>query len=87
MFSMFSGLDWNWSIRVSVCVQNSSFCQSAGWGIKSHDCYKLVSPLIILLTVFTYEIIQLFEKNVVKITGKKNLRSACCFYMSALQVF
>ena len=29
---------------LSVCVQYTSFCQSAGWGIKSH----LVTTLVIL---------------------------------------
>ena len=32
------------SVRVSVCVQNTSFCQSAGGGIKSH----LVGWLVVL---------------------------------------
>ena len=42
---MFSGVYWNQpvclcvhlSICVSVCVQNTTFCQSAGGGIKSHS--------------------------------------------------
>ena len=37
---MFSGVYWSRpvcpSICVSICVQNTSFCQSAGGGIKSH---------------------------------------------------
>ena len=37
---MFSGVCWNQpvcpSVSVSVCVQNTSFCQSAGGGIKSN---------------------------------------------------
>ena len=48
---MFSGVYWNQpvcpsvyvSARVSVCVQNTTFCQSAGRGIKSH----LVTALIL----------------------------------------
>ena len=48
---MFSGVYWNQtvcpSIRVSVCVQNTSFCQSAGGGIKSHLVTSLLSSVII----------------------------------------
>ena len=48
---MFLGVYWNQpvcpSVRpcvcVSVCVQNTRFCQSAGGGIKSH----LVTALIL----------------------------------------
>ena len=32
------------SLCVSVCIQNISFCQSAGGGIKSHLVTGLVSP-------------------------------------------
>ena len=43
---MFSGVYWNHpvclSVCVSVCVQNTSFCQSAGRGIKSHLVTALV---------------------------------------------
>ena len=42
---MFLGVYWNqsvcvsvcWSCHVSVCVQSTSFCQSAGGSIKSHS--------------------------------------------------
>ena len=30
------------SIGVSVCVQNTTFCQSAGGGIRSHSVTALV---------------------------------------------
>ena len=33
------------TIHVSVCVQNTSYCQSTGWGIKSHLVTALVSSL------------------------------------------
>ena len=47
---MFSGVYWNQpvcpsvcvSVRVSVCVQNTSFCQTAGGGIKPHLVTALV---------------------------------------------
>ena len=47
---MFSGVYFNhplcpsilMSIRVSICVQNTSFCKSAGRGIKSHLVTALV---------------------------------------------
>ena len=43
---MFSGVYWNQAVRqsvqVSVCVQNTSFCQSAGGVIKSHLVTALV---------------------------------------------
>ena len=43
---MFSEVDWNHPARlcihVSICVQNTSFCQSAGRGIKSHLVTALV---------------------------------------------
>ena len=45
---MFSGVYWNhpvcWSIHVSVCVQNTKFCQSASGGIKS----DLVTVLVVI---------------------------------------
>ena len=42
---MFSGVYWNQPVClfvcpspcVSVCVQNTDFCQSAGGGVKSHS--------------------------------------------------
>ena len=48
---MFSGVYWNQpvcpsvcaSVRVSVCVQNTTFCQSAGGGTKSHSVTVLVN--------------------------------------------
>ena len=46
---MHLGVHWNQpvcpSIRVSVCVKNTSFCQSAGGGIKSH----LVTALVFMM--------------------------------------
>ena len=32
------------SLYQSICVQNTSVCQSAGWGIKSHLVTALVIP-------------------------------------------
>ena len=44
---MFSGVYWNQPVcgffHLFVCVQNNSFCQSAGRGIKSHLVTGLVS--------------------------------------------
>ena len=37
------------SVHVSVCVQNTRFCQSAGGGIKSHLVTALVFLVLILL--------------------------------------
>ena len=45
----FGGTGISWSVRavrVSVCVQNTSFYQGAGWGIKSH----LVTALVLTKT-------------------------------------
>ena len=43
---MFSGVYLNQpvcpSVRVSVCVQDTTFCQSAGGAIKSHSVTVLV---------------------------------------------
>ena len=43
---MLSGVYWNQPVcppvRVSVSVQNTRFCQSAGEGIKSHSVRVLV---------------------------------------------
>ena len=36
------------SIRVSVCVQNASFCQNADRGVKSHSVTALVVDIITL---------------------------------------
>ena len=40
------------SVHVSVCVQNTSFCQSAGRGIKSH----LMTSLVFTWKIFTLNI-------------------------------
>ena len=44
----FWGVYWNKpvcpSVHVSICVQNTSFCQSAGGSIKSHLVTALVYP-------------------------------------------
>ena len=32
-------------VRMSACVKNTSFCQSAGGGIKSHSATALVFPV------------------------------------------
>ena len=34
------------NVGVSVCVQNTSFCQSAGWAIKSHLVTALAFDLL-----------------------------------------
>ena len=55
---MFSGVYWNqpvcpsacvrlW-VRMSACVQTTSFCQSAGRGIKSH----LETALVFVMYIF-----------------------------------
>ena len=45
---MFLGVYWNQpvcpSVHVSVCVQNTTFCQSAGRSTKSHLVTALVCP-------------------------------------------
>ena len=50
---MFSGVQWNHSVclpvRVSFCVQNTSFCESVGEGIKLHSVIALVSLYIFFL--------------------------------------
>ena len=38
-------------VHVSVCVQNTSFCQSTGGGIKSHEVTALVVPFLKWFTV------------------------------------
>ena len=49
---MFSGVYWNQpvclSVSVSICLQNASFCQSAGGGITSHLVRALISFWIAL---------------------------------------
>ena len=50
---MFLGIYWNQlvsrSVSVSVCLQISSFCQSAGGEIKSHLVTALVGTVNIVL--------------------------------------
>ena len=45
------------SVCQSVCVQNTSVCQSAGGGIKSH----LVTALVVSPFVHICEILSLFD--------------------------
>ena len=63
---MFWGLYWNQpacpcvsvSVRVSVCVQNPNFCQSAGWGIYSfphNDTFRRPWETSLLKTLWEKE--------------------------------
>ena len=40
----------------SVCVQNTTFCQSAGWGIKSHSVTALILNDKCLLSITCVQI-------------------------------
>ena len=58
---MFLGVYWNHpvcpSVCLSVCVQNTSFCQSTGRGIKSHLVTVLDSLVISEDTYLKCEIV------------------------------
>ena len=45
---MFSWIFFNQPFCPHVCVQNTSFCQSPGWGINSHLVTALVITKFIL---------------------------------------
>ena len=55
------GVYWNQpicpSICVPVCIQNTSFCQSAGGGIKSHSVTALVNSNLLKFNLFKGELI------------------------------
>ena len=68
------------TIHVSVCVQNTSYCQSTGWGIKSHLVTALVSSLymtkIIILVSLTGS---LSSANALNLVHFKRLWFGKCF--------
>ena len=76
---MFSGVYWNQpaclSVHVYICLQNTSVCQSAGRGIKSHLVTALVSTMVI------WESSQYLGKKIVQSTGKRDSRKT---WMGAL---
>ena len=49
MFLEYTGIGL--SVRLSICVQNTNFCQSAGGGIKSHLVVVLAYSNSALLSV------------------------------------
>ena len=81
---MFSGVYWNQpvcpSIRVSVCVQNISFCQSAGRGIKSYLVTALVLALFILWCASTTDFVLWYIVRILlfqspRVKAKENIDS------------
>ena len=63
------------SIHVPICVQNTSFCQSAGRGIKSH----LVTALVItsLIDVFSFSLqIKYYPREIKNLVRRKDTKRA-----------
>ena len=65
---MFSGVYWNQRVSTSVhvssvCVQNTSFCQSAGGGIKLQLVTALVNIIIVVIIMAIYETLEILYLN------------------------
>ena len=74
-------------LRVSVCVQNTTFCQSTGWGIKSHFDWNKLKALILQMTNKNNWKAKLILGRIENIVGKGEISEFFSIFSFSQNVF